>query len=82
MSQGEQQKNKMKNNQMNKGIKVGDILQSRSEGNLTGIVVGANSNILSVRWLNHPTVSFNTPPVHLSTPWISYNGKEWLIIAL
>jgi hypothetical protein len=67
---------------MNKQIKVGDILQSRCEGNLTGIVVGANSNILSVRWLNHPNIGFNTPPVHLSTPWISYNNEEWSIISL
>ena len=63
-------------------IKIGDILQSKSEGNLTGIVVGANPNILSVRWLNHPAVSFSTPPVYLSTPWISSNPKEWVIISL
>lgn len=63
-------------------IKVGDILQSKSEGNLTGIVVGANPNILSVRWLNHPAASFNTLPVHMSTPWIASNPKEWIIISL
>ena len=67
---------------MNNGIKIGDIIQNNEIGRLTGIITQVNDYTLSIKWLNHPHIGFNGPPIHLSTSWIKANSILWSIIAL